>query len=228
MSINPINPHSYFKDKSTTAVNDCGYEINYTLEGETILTKKFYKNDKITTVQITIDKIGNVKTTTNTKINNLKIATKNMDYKLETTASNGFQAYEISNLDPLQGEGFLLNKTNNFNDIEIGSKPNSYHGYYTQIESDELFLSKSDLIGIWAGVTLPAFFASLAVVIYFFYQIRKVMPFGDDNVIFVSGVINESKTENKFSLRQNAWVLNYEGTLQTGTKGERGYSYKKK
>jgi hypothetical protein len=54
------------------------------------------------------------------------------------------------------------------------------------------------------------------------------MPFGDDNVIFVSGVINESKTENKFSLRQNAWVLNYEGTLRTGAKGERGYLYKKK
>ncbi|HEY9703070.1 MAG TPA: hypothetical protein V6C58_11515 [Allocoleopsis sp.] len=228
--INPTNPHSFYKSDRTAILNDCGYEITYTIEGDTIFTKRFYNNGTETTCQVIIDKLGNVKTTSTTEIpqkGNIALAQKKMYYELQTTASNGSQTRIIDNYNPLENEGFNLTQTGTFNSNKSGN-PTSYHGYYTKTESDDKFLSQSDLIGAWAGFTIPTFIITLTSVLAYFNKLKNKLPLSEDKIIFIAGEVKESLTENTFSLRQNRNIFTYDALLQTGSQGFRGYSRKKK
>ncbi|HEY9702943.1 MAG TPA: hypothetical protein V6C58_10880 [Allocoleopsis sp.] len=218
--INPTNPHSYYKADRTANLNDCGYEITYTIEGDTIFTKRFYNNGTETTCQVIIDKLGNVKTTSNTQIPNL--ITKQMNYELKTTASNGSQSLTLDNFNPTDTTGFNLQQTKTFNTAFSGT-PTSYHNYFTKTESDDYFISEGFITATFPVLTLLAFIESLVGAYMFFKKMKDKLPFKSDNIVFIQGDIKESADTNKLSVRQSKNIIYVDGLLRTGKGGFKGY-----
>lgn len=220
--MNPTNPHSFFKSQPKN-INDCGYRITYTIEGDTLLTKEFIKDGILTTITIKIEKNGNVTTTANTyrPSKDLFIG-KKMNYELLTNISNGSTTLHMDNNDPA-GEGFILDQTRNFNQTTLTKSFLSQHAYFTKDESDAYFISAGFISATFAGLTVLGFIETVVSAYLMFKKMKDKLPFKTDNVVFIGGNIKESADTNSLSIRQNRNIVYVDALLRSGFKGLKGY-----
>jgi len=219
---NPKNPHSYFKTPTERTANDCGYEVSYTAEHETIFTKRFLQKGILTVVRIIIDKFGNVRTISNTNPPSA-IYDRYITYENSMNISTAECETLLKKTDITSQIGYTSTESNTFNSFGTTTF-NTDHAYYTEQGSDDRFITLTYVQTILPVVTsLTGFFLLVASAFAFFHKLKSKLPFTDADILFVMGTVNSSKDSNKISIRQNRNVFTIDAILKEGRQGLKGY-----